>query len=118
MTLTADEPPNFPSYHKSCILNVLTWRTSAFSAPAFLATSIRSPVSGGNSRPVVIGLAALRFLISHWMRRGRMMLTEAPEAIRRANIDLLLVDQIEVTAGCVTAFWPPRLWYRPIREYY
>src|ERR1022692_1089765 len=47
------------------------------------------------------GLAALRHLISYWVRRSRMLLAEAPEAIRRAGVDLLLVDQAEIAGACV-----------------
>ncbi len=47
------------------------------------------------------GLAALRFLLSFWIRKSEMLMTEGPDVVRRAGIDLLLVDQVEIDAACV-----------------
>jgi MGT family glycosyltransferase len=47
------------------------------------------------------GVAALRYLVSYWIRRSKMLFAEAPGAVREAGIDLLLVDQAEMAGACV-----------------
>jgi MGT family glycosyltransferase len=47
------------------------------------------------------GLAALRFTIRQVARTSVMVCRDAPEAIRRAGIDALLVDQMEPAGGAV-----------------
>jgi MGT family glycosyltransferase len=47
------------------------------------------------------GLAALRFTINAVARTSVMVCRDAPDAIRRAGIDALLVDQMEPAGGAV-----------------
>ena len=47
------------------------------------------------------GLAALRFTIRQVARTSVMVCRDAPDAIRRAGIDALLVDQMEPAGGAV-----------------
>ncbi len=47
------------------------------------------------------GLAALRFTIRAVARTAHMVCRDAPDAIRRLNIDALLVDQMEPAGGAV-----------------
>ena len=47
------------------------------------------------------GLAALRFTIDAVARTSVMVCRDAPDAIRRAHIDTLLVDQMEPAGGAV-----------------
>ena len=47
------------------------------------------------------GFSALRFTIQAVARTTRMVCREAPDAIRRLNIDALLVDQMEPAGGAV-----------------
>jgi zeaxanthin glucosyltransferase len=47
------------------------------------------------------GAALLRYTISIFIERSQMYLDEAPEALRRADIQLLLVDQFEPAGACV-----------------
>jgi zeaxanthin glucosyltransferase len=47
------------------------------------------------------GLAALRFTIAAVARTTSMVCRDAPDAIRRAGIDALLVDQMEPAGGAV-----------------
>jgi zeaxanthin glucosyltransferase len=47
------------------------------------------------------GLSALRFTIRAVARTARMVCRDAPDVIRRRNIDALLVDQMEPAGGAV-----------------
>ena len=47
------------------------------------------------------GLAALRYTIWFFALKSQMLFTEAPDAIRRAGIDLLLVDEVEPAGATV-----------------
>src|SRR3954468_7993425 len=47
------------------------------------------------------GLAALKFLLAYYPLKARMVFREGPEALRRAGIDLLIVDQVDVAWACV-----------------
>jgi zeaxanthin glucosyltransferase len=50
------------------------------------------------------GLAALRYTIS-WMKRGAaVILRDAPQAIKEANVEALLVDQVSPEGGTVAEF--------------
>ena len=50
------------------------------------------------------GLAALRFTINAVARTSVMVCRDAPDAIRRAGIDVLLVDQMEPAGGAVAEY--------------
>ncbi len=47
------------------------------------------------------GLAALRYTIWFFALRSRALFIEAPEAIRKARIDLLLVDEVEPAGATI-----------------
>lgn len=47
------------------------------------------------------GMAAIRFTIAAVARTSEMFCREGPEAIRKANIDALLVDQMEPAGGAI-----------------
>ncbi len=48
------------------------------------------------------GFAALRFIYQRFSQNAAMLLRDAPQAIRAAGIDALLVDQAELAGGTVT----------------
>jgi zeaxanthin glucosyltransferase len=48
------------------------------------------------------GTEGLKFSIQFFLKEAKMLFHEAPEAIRNANIDLLLIDGV-TTAGCTVA---------------
>jgi len=50
------------------------------------------------------GMAAVRFTIQAVARTSEMFCREGPEAIRRANIDALLVDQMEPAGGTIADY--------------
>jgi MGT family glycosyltransferase len=50
------------------------------------------------------GMAAVRFTIQAVARTSEMFCREGPEAIRKANIDALLVDQMEPAGGAIADF--------------
>jgi zeaxanthin glucosyltransferase len=47
------------------------------------------------------GLAALRYTLSFFALESQMLFVEAPEAIRRAGINLLLVDEVEPAGATI-----------------
>ena len=50
------------------------------------------------------GRAALRFTIEHFRRAGLVQFRDAPDAIRDAGIDGLLIDQVSAAAGAVADY--------------
>jgi zeaxanthin glucosyltransferase len=50
------------------------------------------------------GLAGLKFAIKFFEREAKMLFRDAPEAIRTAGIDLLLVDQVTNAGGTIADY--------------
>ncbi len=50
------------------------------------------------------GLAGLKFAIEFFEREAKMLFRDAPEAIRQAGIDLLLVDQLTNAGGTIADY--------------
>jgi zeaxanthin glucosyltransferase len=50
------------------------------------------------------GLAGLKFAIKFFEREAKMLFRDAPEAIRQADIDLLLVDQVTNAGGTIADY--------------
>ncbi len=50
------------------------------------------------------GLAGLKFAIQFFEREAKMLFRDAPEAIRQAGIDLLLVDQVTTAGGTIADY--------------
>lgn len=50
------------------------------------------------------GLAGLKFAIEFFEREAKMLFRDAPEAIRQAGIDLLLVDQVTNAGGTIADY--------------
>ena len=55
------------------------------------------------------GLASLRFTLERVRNSARMVLREGPEAVRRANVEALLVDQAEFAGSVADYLGLPRI---------